>query len=852
MILNKRILRELKSNFLRYFSLLSLVILCVFIVTGLVGSAESIMHTVKENSKKNNLEDGQFSVLTPLTNIQLKEIEDKGATVEPMFYLDYKLKNGSVLRIFENRKNINKIDIDNGRIPKNNNEILLEKLYSNSNNLSIGDNIEISGLSFSISGIGSTPDYDAPFENITDVSSNSDHFGTAFVNSNAYKIIKSTNQSIRSEEYLYSYKLEKGLSHKKLKNILLDYNVEKENIEDSYLVENIDRLESDKNEITDSINSIKDGSYNLEKSLNELNNYGENLVLGLKSVNPKISKTFEKYVSNVNLAAVGSEKLYNGISEFSNESEKVINKTFDISIPNLKSFIKAENNSRIEASYNDVQINKSAGLLAGIIVLGLLAYVLSVFIIQSIDSDSEVIGTLYALGVSRKTIQYHYLLLPIIIGLIGAFVGTFIGFSPWIMNILMKDTINYFSFPTPITFYPTYLIIYGLLLPPLIAGFINYIIIHKKLKQAPLNLLKKLPVKSKNSSLKFNGFSFMNMFRFRQILREKRGSFAVFGGMFISFLLLLLGLNCYTLINTMKVQNKKDIPFEYMTSIKYTTDEIPKNTEAFYMKNLSHEKFGYNMDISILGMEDNNSYFKFKTPSDKNSIVISSSVASKFNWKKGDDIILLDDVSDKRYVFTVDRIVPYSVGLYAFLNIDNMRETFDIENGDYNIILSNEKPNIENGRIYSITSKNDLLKTGDTLMNLMTPLVVMLIVVSSMVFLLVLYLMMKMMIDRSTIGISLFKIFGFNNNEIRKLYLDGNFLTVILSTVIGIPIAKIIMDKVYPLLIANMSVGADFKFPIWIYIVIFIAIILSYTIINFILQKNFKKITTSEILSRRE
>jgi len=39
------------------------------------------------------------------------------------------------------------------------------------------------------------------------------------------------------------------------------------------------------------------------------------------------------------------------------------------------------------------------------------------------------------------------------------------------------------------------------------------------------------------------------------------------------------------------------------------------------------------------------------------------------------------------------------------------------------------------------------------------------------------------------------KIFGFNGREVRKLYLDGNRLVVIVGALISIPAAKWIIDR---------------------------------------------------------
>ncbi len=59
------------------------------------------------------------------------------------------------------------------------------------------------------------------------------------------------------------------------------------------------------------------------------------------------------------------------------------------------------------------------------------------------------------------------------------------------------------------------------------------------------------------------------------------------------------------------------------------------------------------------------------------------------------------------------------------------------------------------------------------------------------------------MIERASFGLSLVKIFGFRTKEIRKLYLNGNALTVAIGAVITIPFSKLITDVMYPSFIAQ-------------------------------------------------
>ena len=152
-VLRKRAWRDLKENKFRYFALAFLIIISMYLVISLVGAADTIVDGTTKQAKKHKLEDGQFQVFVPLTTKQKENFTKKGLTVEETFYLDFRQKDGSKLRIFKNRKKVNKINLDEGRLAKNKSEVVVEKRYAQEHNLKTGSKITIDGNFYKITGI---------------------------------------------------------------------------------------------------------------------------------------------------------------------------------------------------------------------------------------------------------------------------------------------------------------------------------------------------------------------------------------------------------------------------------------------------------------------------------------------------------------------------------------------------------------------------------------------------------------------------------------------------------------------------------------------------------------------------
>ena len=1122
-ILSKRVLRDIRENLLRYLALFFLVALVMYMVVAIVGAAETIMQGTKESGRIHHREDGQFGVFVPLTDDEIAQITEKGVTLQRDFSLDFHLGQ-STLRVYRARETVDLFVPSQGSELPAQGEILLEQHYAEKHELGLGDSLTVGGRDFIVTGIGSTPDYDAAYEKTSDTTVDSNLFGVGFVTAEDYEALKAGGENFRTEDYTYTYLLNDAMTDQELKELLQSFELDRSKVTDTYFLEMLADAEETKNDIQDGIRELLDGvneladgvdelaehnteltdaadtlfdamleqvndslkeagvevtltSSNYEqqlntmianphaytasmrqdlqdikKSLEELQEYKDgiqaytdgvnaasdgsgklvvgmgqitansdalnqgadaifNAILGM--VNEQLQAQFntsgftflglttdgygkeldqmattftqmgahqvaaqlsavksqldtvaqfrdgvKAYTKGVGEASIGNQQLFGGLStlytasevvvdgtdavvdalidmveaqlkesditvdltadnykeelerltaegssvdaklkdslkdakdtladledfregiidytdavdeiadgsrelrdgvqELQDETDDMIEEYFTFDIDNLTQFLIAADNPRIDAAAGDVVINRFAGILSGIILMVLFTYVISVFVIHNIEKESSVIGALYALWVTRGQLLFHYLLNPMLISFLGGAVGCILGFSEYGTGWQMGDSTAYYSLPPMRIVTPGYLLFYSLIMPPVTAAVVNYLVINKKLKCTALSLLRNEQTAGKAGriqNMNLGNMKFLLRFQIRQMLREIRSAFAVVIGMFICLLILMMSIDCAVLCINFGNACLEETKYAYMYTYKYPTEDVPEGGTPAYVENLKKEAYGYNLDVTVLGIDDDNPYFPIATADKKNEIVISSAAAQKFGVKAGDKLVLSDEVNERDYAFTVKNIVNFTSGVYVFLNRDVMQELFDQEDDYYNVVFADHALDIDNGRLYATVSKENVEESSQIFTDMMGPMVVMLVAISALIFMIVMYLMMKVMIDRSAFSISLMKVFGYRRREIRRLYLDGNFYVILLGALICVPLAKWSMDLVYPYCIANVAIGMDLKFTPQIYIMIYGGILLCYMVINFLLVGRLNKLVPAEVLKNRE
>lgn len=902
-VLRKRIPRDLKNSLLRNLALLVMIVLGMYLVISMIGGAETIIAGTEQNCRDKNCEDGEFTVFLPLTDEQIAELDKAGAEVEAKFSMDIESGKNKILRVMKNRTDINLMTLDDGELADEAGEAALEKRYCEENNIKIGDKITLADTELTVTGIGSVPDYDMPVKNISDASAESSGFGLAFVSDDQYDAILNAGGQ-KAEDLSYSYVLKNGAEDKEIKELLRSFDFDYSAVEDQYFKETVEDTIGKKEDIEEGVADLNDGAKELSEGLNELkassgdltegmnalfeaclaqanqslaasgvkaeltaDNYADTLDKLYKATKSADIKQLKEslaaadklrggtvdYTDGVDSAAEGAGELADGVAKLDEKTAELLDEYFTIDLDNLTSFVKASDNLRIRGAENDVAKNKQIGALAGVILMVLFTYVISVFVIHRIQNESSVIGALYALGVKKRDLLRHYITLPALIALAGGIIGTIIGIYK--IPSEMVDSYNYFSIPKFDVVVPAYLFVYGIVMPPVTAMIVNSIVINKKLSQTALSLIKNEQKQSRVKNVTLKTKKFVTAFRIRQMLREVRTGITVVAAMFITLLIFMLGVNCYVLCKNVAADTKEYTKYEYMYSLKYPEKTVPKGGTPAYAESLSKSAYGDTVDLTVLGIDGSDSayrYFTCRPAKGKSSVTISTSVQQKYGLSKGDKLILSDNTNDMDYAFTVEDICDYSAGLMVFMDIDSMRELFGQEDDHYNTVFSDKKLDIDDGRLYSVTTRADIERASDVFIELMTPMIATLIGASAAIFFMVMFLMLNVMTDRASFGISLIKIFGFRTGEIRKLYLNGNTYIIAIGAAICIPLSKLCSDAMYPFLISNTACGMNLHFTWYMYLGFFAAVMALYFIINTLLVRKLKKMTPAEVLKNRE
>ena len=728
----KRIPRELKSDFGKYIVIFLFMTLTIGFISGFLVAGGSMKTAYERSFDKYNIEWGNFSSDKKISKDVISKIEKQDVKLYENFYKNAPAKtseNGKknkTVRIFKNRTDVNKICLMKGKMPKEDNEIGLDRMFADNNDLRVGDYITIENKKMKITGLVAFSDYSALFSNNTDLMFDAVLFSVAVVNDNTFDSISA------NETYSYSW------------------------------------------------------MYN-DAPANDT----------------KEKKKSDKFM----------EKLATEFAMSGNE---------------IKTYIPRYENSAINFTGDDIGSDRSMMIILLYILITILAFVFAVTINHTIQKESTVIGTLRAMGYSKIQLICHYLAITVVISLIAAIIGNILGYTLF-KNVVASMYYGSYSLTTYKTLWDLNAFILTTIVPLIIMIVINTITLQ--------------------NTLKLPNFKFLTRFRLRVVLQNKGSYITLFIGIVFANILLMFGMMMKPLLTHYQDEIVNNMIAKYQYVLKTPVKVKDSEAEKYSMSALEINRKSLQEEVSIYGITNNSKYVKFHVD---DGYYISNSMAEKYGLSEGENITLKEKYSSKKYKFKIKGIVDYPSGIAVFTSIKNCNRIFDYDLDYFTGYFSNRKLNIDKENVLSIITKTDLTKTSRQLNVSMGEMFNLINAFAIVLFLILMYLLTKLIIERNTSSISMTKILGYTTKEIGKIYLIPTSCIVVISILISMFISEKIIKIIYFEMMKDYSGWLTLYIAPKVYIGMFIIGVISYLFVAVLQVRKINKIPMDEALKNVE
>ncbi len=785
----KRLPRELWAEKGKYLALFLFQTVLIGLVSGFLVSDISLKTAYDNSFVQCNIEDGHFRLYEKPQSRLLADLER--AQDLTVYDLNYKDKawGDRTVRVYPMRDDINRISLMQGSLPEHADEIVIDRLFAANNGLSVGDAMTLEDTTFTICGFVAFSDYSALFKNNSDMMFDANGFTVAAVTPKAYDALSDVGI-----EYCYAWK----------------------------------------------------------------NNEG----------------------------ALTEQQAYD-------KGQDILEYLADHAVPT--DFVLRADNQAITFTGEDMGSDKAMMTVLLYIIIVLLAFSFAVTTKSMIEQEAGTIGTLLASGYTRRELLVHYLTLPVAVTLAAALAGNVIGYT-FMKHLMASLYYGSYSLPTYVTVWSSEAFWKTTVVPAVIVLLVNLFVLLRALSLPPIRFLRRDLTRNRNKRvLRLPPFRFLTRFRLRIILQNRGAYLTLALGILFANFLLMFGMCFGPLIDHFKtdVLDSKFADYQYV--LKGTDKELEEDKEysvgdwmqpylgifrgdadrleiqdAPYLLGFDTETAYDGAEpycvtslqlpdggesIMVYGVQENSAYVKdLDFGGTDGAVCVSDSFRKKYRLQEGDVITLEEKYEDKHYSFTVGGELPYAAALAVFLPIDQFRETFGRTEDSFTGYLSDrELTDIDAESVASCITSKDLTVVADQLSDSMGNMMPIIDVAASMIYLIVLYLLSKMIVDKNAQAISMVKILGYRSREISRLYNLATALVVLLSLVLSLPLCawmfKLILERY---LVSQMNGWLNFWIPPWCFGTMFAIGIACYGLVHLLQMRRIRKIPLSQALKNVE
>lgn len=509
---------------------------------------------------------------------------------------------------------------------------------------------------------------------------------------------------------------------------------------------------------------------------------------------------------------------FNSIMVDVNKKSNVTNVKNDIEdkIENAKAIIKAEDTSSYVTYQGEIDEGKTyVGVFSGIFLFIAMLSVITTMT-RVVKNQRVQIGTLKALGFSNNKILFHYIGYGFWISVFASIVGLLLGYF-FIGTVFMDLQMSFFEIPNglPSMDYKSYIVAGTVIL---IVAVITYITGRGILKENPAETLRNKIPNVKGSALNitkknmFKKLSFSSKWNIRDIIRNKMRTFMGLAGVVGCCALIVCALGMLDSMNFfVKLQFETLYNFDYKLNLKEDITEEELNVLYDKYGKLTSQSLGIEIKDEDGNRESNNifvtdagNYIRFVNR--KNNIIdkpgddgvfVTFKLAETKGYKIGDKITWHIYGDSKYYT---SKIIGFNKDPQN-QNVTMTRKYLESLGIDYKadaLYTNHDLSKVKDIKNVETIQDIESLKEGMTsMLSMMKTMLVLIITIAVLLGAIIIYNLGILSYTEKQYQFATLKVLGFNDSQIKNIFVKQNNWIAIASIIIGLPLGFYLTDWLF-------------------------------------------------------
>lgn len=251
-----------------------------------------------------------------------------------------------------------------------------------------------------------------------------------------------------------------------------------------------------------------------------------------------------------------------------------------------------------------------------------------------------------------------------------------------------------------------------------------------------------------------------------------------------------------------------------------------------------------NETVTIYGIQEGSAYYPDIDVSG-GRIVADPGLLEKCGITLGEPATFTDRTTGDAYDITIDGATALAASTNVYMSIDTFNQMFGNDEGYFNGYFSNEALDLNRRYLVSDYTPADADKIADQLEDSYGDIMNVITWLSIPIFIIVIYLLTKTLIDRSARSIAYMKVFGYKNSEIDMLYLRSITVGVVISLFVSVPILRELIGVVHRFMLAAQNGNYVYTLTLQIVVIDLVIALITYLVVALLHMRHIKKVPLS-------
>ncbi|WP_283169732.1 ABC transporter permease [Curtanaerobium respiraculi] len=541
-------------------------------------------------------------------------------------------------------------------------------------------------------------------------------------------------------------------------------------------------------------------------------------------------------------------------------AEKSLARVLVLGGATVTDLIDMKDNQGISFAIDDVEGDALMYRVFYYLIIVIMAFIFVVITNATIEEESSTIGTLLASGYRKGELLRHYLILPMIVAIAAAIVGN-LGiqrvFVDWTRSMYYKS----YSLPlfelhvNPADFAAVTIV-------PLIMLFaITSIGLARKMRCTPLAFLRHETGRARRGrgvSLPA-AWPFKTRFRLRILLSNLGSVITIFLGIVISGTILLFGVGLLPLVDSIAGDMADSLPAGHVYTLKSQVEladqdsGVASQAEKVELVSLETEKkWGFGpMKVTVYGVEPNSLYWgDVNVPGE--GVVLGAGLADKIGAHPGDTIMFDDPYEGESYKTRVESVYGTQADANVYANRAYLNTLVKNDADAFNGWASDAELHFDAKDVASVLTPAEMKKIADQLEVSMGDVAKMMIVAAILIFVVVIYLLSKTIMERSSRAASQLKVFGYRDSELSLLYVRSLTIAVVISLAVSVPVIWVLLDIVFQYALMSYDITFGLAVPFRVFVEYWALGLASYAVVALLNRIHLRRVPLALALKAQE